>query len=148
MDQASATTEIVQTSTGFLPMFIMLFVCAGLSAVIWLLATYLGPNRPNKRKNSPYECGIVPEEDVHQRLDIHFYRVGILFLIFGVEVVFFFPWALAMTHSADRMARIISIVDMGIFAVILIAGFVYAWAKGGLTWSLERTIQGKKKSKK
>lgn len=145
MDQATVPPEIVQTSTGFLPMFMMMFVAAGISGLIWILATYFGPNRPNKHKNSVYECGIIPEEGVHQRLDIHFYRVGILFLIFGVELLFFFPWALALTNSEDRGMRIIALADMGIFVLILIAGFIFAWAKGGFMWSREsRRIEKQK----
>ncbi|HEX9745062.1 MAG TPA: NADH-quinone oxidoreductase subunit A [bacterium] len=134
MDPAT-TTEAVAASSGLFPMFIMMTLCMGLSLVIWLLATYLGPNRPGKTKNASYECGITPSEDVHQRLDIHFYRVSILFLIFGVELLFFFPWAVAMVTSEDRGLRMLALGDMIVFAFILIVGFIFAWKKGGLNWS-------------
>jgi len=130
-----ATNDAIQTSTGFLPMFIMMSASLFISVVIWLLATYLGPNRPSKAKNRPYECGIIPTENVHHRLDVHFYRVGILFLIFGVEVLFFFPWAAAMAKSTDRAFRLLALADMYVFMLILIVAFIYAWAKGGLRWS-------------
>jgi NADH-quinone oxidoreductase subunit A len=131
---ASTTQQIVETSTGYFPFFITLFV-AGLAAVIALvLAMYFGPKRPNKAKLAPYECGIVPEEPVHQRLDIQYYRMSIMFLIFGVEIVLFFPWALALSNAGNVYERLWALADMFIFVLILIAGYLFAWSKGGFVW--------------
>jgi NADH-quinone oxidoreductase subunit A len=130
----SATHHILETSTGFFPFFLTLTLAAAVALVALALAVWVGPKRPSKEKNREYECGIRPDEPVHQRLDIQFYRMGILFLIFSVEVVFFFPWALALANGATRSDRILALIDMLVFVIIIVAGFVYAWAKGGFKW--------------
>ena len=130
----SATEQVVQTSTGFLPLFLTLFFAALLALAALAFAVWLGPKRPSKEKQREYECGIRPGEPVHKRLDVQFYRMGILFLIFGVEVVLFFPWALALSNGATMGERILALIDMVVFVVILLAGFAYAWGKGGFVW--------------
>jgi NADH-quinone oxidoreductase subunit A len=132
MDTAGQT--VIETSTGFLPFFLTLLLAAVLAVVVWAFATFIGPRRPSREKMRTYECGIRPKEPVHRRLDIQFYRLGILFMILGVELVFFFPWALALANGIDRAARIVALADMVVFAAILVAAFVFAWAKGGFRW--------------
>jgi len=131
----STTQHIVETSTGYLPFFLTLFLAGLVSLVALAFAVFIGPKRPSKEKRREYECGIRPDEPVHQRLDVQYYRLGILFLIFGVEVVFFFPWALALANGANLGQRLWALGDMIVFVVILIAGFIFAWSKGGLRWS-------------
>lgn len=132
---ASTTQHIVETSTGYFPFFLTLFLAGLVALAALVFAIFIGPRRPSKEKMREYECGIRPDEPVHQRLDIQYYRIGILFLVFGVEVVFFFPWALALANGATVGQRLWALGDMVVFVLILIAGFVYAWAKGGLRWS-------------
>jgi len=132
--ETSSAQQVVETSTGFFPFFLTLFLAAMVALVALALAVWIGPKRPSKEKLREYECGIRPDEPVHQRLDIQFYRMGILFLIFGVEVMFFFPWALALANGEDMAGRIWALIDMVIFAGILIVGFIFAWAKGGFSW--------------
>jgi len=124
----------VTIPTGYFPFFLTLFIAAVACLVALALASLIGPKRPSKEKLREYECGIKPLEPPHQRLDIHFYKVGILFLIFGVELVFFFPWALALANGKTHAERVLALVDMLIFAVILISAFIFAWAKGGFEW--------------
>ncbi len=131
---AATTQEIIETSTGLLPLLLTMFLAALLAIVVWAFATFIGPRRPSREKMRVYECGIRPEEPVHKRLDVQFYRVGILFLIFGVELVFFFPWALALVNNPEQSGRLVALIDMFVFAGILAAGFVFAWAKGGFQW--------------
>ena len=130
-----ATKQIIETSSGYFPFFLTLFLAGLVSLVALAFAVFIGPKRPSKEKRREYECGIRPDEPVHQRLDVQYYRLGILFLVFGVEVIFFFPWALALSNGANLGQRLWALGDMIVFVVILIAGFVFAWAKGGLRWS-------------
>ncbi|MEO7993049.1 MAG: NADH-quinone oxidoreductase subunit A, partial [bacterium] len=94
-----------------------------------MLAEKFGPKKYIPAKYAPYECGITPQEPVLQRMDIQFYRTSILFLIFGVELIFFYPWAV----WASRMGWM-GIIDMAIFFAILLVGFLLAWTKGALEW--------------
>ncbi|MFH1676061.1 MAG: NADH-quinone oxidoreductase subunit A [bacterium] len=105
-----------------------------LTVIILIFTFFIGPRRPSKEKERTYECGIRSSEPVHPRMDIHFYRLAILFMILGAEIVFFFPWALALANSEDRSSRIVALIDMAVFVVVLIAGFIYAWAKGAFVW--------------
>jgi NADH-quinone oxidoreductase subunit A len=116
------------------PLFLAIFLALLLSGIVWAFATYIGPRRPSREKLRSYECGIRPSEPVHRRLDIQFYRVGILFLIFGVELAFFYPWALALVNSENPARRLIAFLDMVFFGGLFLAGFIYAWAKGGFEW--------------
>lgn len=133
MDPA-ATQEIVSTSSGIFPLFLAVFLATLLSGIVWIFATYIGPRRPSREKLRSYECGIRSDEPVHSRIDVPFYKVGIFFLILGVELIFFFPWALALVNSDDRAGRLFALWDMVVFAGIVIPGFIFAWVKGGFEW--------------
>ncbi len=89
----------------------------------------LGPNRPDKEKLSPYECGFEAFEDARMKFDVRYYLVAILFIIFDLEIAFLFPWAV----SLDTVGRF-GIAAMGIFLAILVVGFIYEWKKGALEW--------------
>jgi len=108
---------------------LMLLLTGGFAVMTIVLAEKFGPKKYKKEKYDPYECGIEPEEPVLQRMDIQFYRTSILFLIFGVELIFFYPWAVL----ASRLGWL-GVVDMAIFMGILVVGFLLAWTKGALEW--------------
>ena len=101
-----------------------LFVAIGL-LVAWLLR----PHRPYPSKNTTYECGEVPVGDTRIRFNIRFYVVALIFLIFDVEVVFLFPWAMVY-----RSLGWFAFVEMLVFLGILLVGFAYVWRKGDLDW--------------
>ena len=122
---ATAQSDLVHT-WAFL---VMLVLTGGFALVTIVLAEKFGPKKKVKEKYDPYECGIEPQEPVLQRMDIQFYRTSILFLIFGVELIFFYPWAV----WASRLG-VLGIVDMAIFGAILLVGFLFAWTKGALEW--------------
>jgi NADH-quinone oxidoreductase subunit A len=100
------------------------FVAAGMFAS-WLLR----PNRPYPGKVAPYECGEDPVGDAWVRFNVRFYVVALIFLIFDVEVVFLFPWALVF-----RSMGLFGFLEMAVFLGILIVGFIYVWVKGDLDW--------------
>ena len=106
------------------------FILAGLiGAAFLLLASTLGPKRPSPAKSEPFECGEKPFELPSGRFAVKFYLVGMLFILFDVEVVFLFPWAVVF-----REMGLAGFLEMAAFLGILVVGFVYAWKKGALEW--------------
>ncbi|RPH94764.1 NADH-quinone oxidoreductase subunit A [candidate division KSB1 bacterium] len=110
---------------------ILIFFIAGASVVALALAVsrLLAPHHPNPEKTSTYECGELPVGSPWVRFNTRFYVVALIFLIFDVEVLFVFPWAVSL-HSLGLLAWI----DMAIFIVILAVGLAYVWGKGDLDW--------------
>jgi NADH-quinone oxidoreductase subunit A len=102
----------------------VVFVAIGL-VVAWLLR----PHRPYPSKRTTYECGESPVGDTRMRFNIRFYVIALIFIVFDVEVVFLFPWALVY-HSLGWSA----FFEMVVFLTILLAGYAYVWRKGDLEW--------------
>jgi len=106
------------------------FVLAGgLVGAFILLASTLGPKRPSVVKSEPFECGQVPLSLPVGRQPIKFYLTAILFILFDVELVFLYPWAVVY-----RELGLFGLAEMGIFVGVLLMGLVYVWRKGGLEW--------------
>ena len=93
------------------------------------LSTILGPRNPTPQKLIPYECGIVPKEEAKGRYPVRFATVAMLFIIFDIEVVFMYPWAV----SLDQL-KLFGLIEMLVFIVILGIAYVYIWGRGGLEW--------------
>lgn len=113
----------------YLPILILVLLAAGFAAGNILLSFLLGPHRPNPEKLSPYECGIVPVGTARERFSVRFYLVAMFFIIFDMEIVFLYPWAVAFQEL-----RWVGLVGMGTFMTILLVGYYYVWKKGGLEW--------------
>lgn len=113
----------------YLPVFIFLVVgiAVGLSPIV--LSHLIGPSKPSKEKQSPYECGFDVFEDARMKFDVRFYLVAILFIIFDLEIAFLFPWAVILKSLSWTQ-----IIAMGVFLLVLTIGFVYEWKKGALEW--------------
>ena len=108
-------------------MFIMIGVVVG---VVTLIAgRVVGPHRPDREKDSPYECGFEAFEDSRMKFDVRYYLVAILLIIFDLEIAFLFPWAVALGDMAAA-----GFIAMAIFLGILVIGFIYEWKKGALEW--------------
>jgi NADH-quinone oxidoreductase subunit A len=113
----------------YLPALIF-FVVALLIPVLGLaIGRLVRPSNPFANKLSPYECGIEPVSDARDRTSVRFYIVAILFVIFDVETIFLFPWAVLY----DELA-LFGLIEMAIFLGILIVGYFYVWKKGALEW--------------
>jgi NADH-quinone oxidoreductase subunit A len=109
---------------------LVLFAFAGIVVLALLfIAQKVGPKRPNAAKAEPFESGNPPRGDARIRFSVKFYLVAMLFLIFDIEVVFLYPWAIYF-----RNLGIFGLVEMGIFLGILIIGLAYIWRKGALEW--------------
>ncbi len=113
----------------YLPVLLFLFVAIAFGVGVLILGYLFRPHRPDPEKLSPYECGIPPISDARERLSIRFYIIGMLFLVFDVEVVFLYPWAIVY----DRIG-LFGFIEMVLFIAILFVGYLYAWRKGALEW--------------
>ena len=93
------------------------------------LSFVLGPSKPYKAKLAPYESGIIPDSPAHRRMSVRFYLTAMLFIIFDVEAVFFYPWAVLL-----RQLKWFGLIEMGVFMGILLVALAHIWRKGGLEW--------------
>ena len=113
----------------YLPIFLFLIVAGGIGILLLVIGWALGPRTANERKASPYECGFEAFEDARMRFDVRYYLIAILFIIFDLEIAFLFPWAVVF-----KQIGIVALVEMGMFLLLLLLGFVYCWKKGALEW--------------
>jgi NADH-quinone oxidoreductase subunit A len=120
----------------YFPICLALVVAAGLAAVMLALANLLGPRRPSLVKSTPFECGSLPVSSARERFGVKFYVVALLFIVFDIEAIFLYPWAVLLLPS-DGYAGLgwPGFVSMGIFVLTLVAGLVYVWKKGVLDWA-------------
>jgi NADH-quinone oxidoreductase subunit A len=103
-----------------------------MSIGIVVLNMLMGPKNHYREKLSPWECGVEPVGDASTgHFKIHYFLIAILFIVFDVETLFLFPWAVLLT---DRSISVFIFFEMIIFVVILAIGLIYAWAKGALDW--------------
>jgi NADH-quinone oxidoreductase subunit A len=116
----------------YIPVLILMAVGAVIGAAAIILSQLLGPKIPNRMKNSPFECGVPPIGDARHRISVRFYLVAILFLLFDVEGIFFFPWAVVYKKYLSINSFIL--VEMAFFVAILLIGYIYVLRKGALEW--------------
>lgn len=108
----------------------LMVVVATLVALIAIgLGTIFGPKKNTAAKAMPYESGMNPYGEGTRRMPVRFYLIAVLFILFDIEVVFFLPWAITFRHLG-----LFGLIEMAIFIVILLVGYVYAWKKGALEW--------------
>ena len=115
--------------SAYIPIMIFLVIATLFPVVTLLAAKLVRPEDPFKEKLMPYECGIDPASDSRGRYTVRFYIVAILFVIFDVETIFLFPWAVQF-----KVLGLFGLVEMGIFLAILIVGYIWIYKKGALEW--------------
>jgi len=115
---------------GWLFILIMIGMGAGFALVSILLSGVLGPHKPTPEKSAPYECGMPPVGSARERQSVKFYLVAMIFLLFDIEIAFLYPWAMALRDLGWN-----GLVQVVIFMLLLLAGYVYVWRKGALDWS-------------
>src|SRR3954471_3953773 len=116
----------------YIPVLILMLVGLAIGTIMIFVSPLLGPKLPNRRKDTPFECGMPPVGDARQRFSVRFYLVAILFLLFDVEAIFFFPWAVVYKKYLSINAFIL--VEMAAFVAILLVGYFYVLRKGALEW--------------
>src|SRR5260370_15462525 len=113
----------------YAPVFVFVGIGVAFGAGVQYLNSLLGPRKPTRQKELPYESGIVPAESARRRFSVSFYRTAMLFIIFDVESIFIFPWA-----TIVRQLKVFGLVEMGVFILTLLVALGYVWGKGALTW--------------
>lgn len=103
-------------------------IAAGMLGLSW----WVGVKRPSKEKLSPYECGITPVGDARGSFSVSFYLIGMLFILFDVEAVFLYPWAVVFRSLKPMWP---GFLEMFLYIAVLVAGFIYIWKKGALDWT-------------
>jgi len=114
----------------YAPLLMHILVAMGLAGTLLALSVLVGQHRPTREKAEPYECGMRPTGDARQPFDVKFYLVAILFILFDVEAIFFYPWAYVY-----RALRLFGFYEMLVYIGILVAGYVYLLKKGALDWN-------------
>jgi NADH-quinone oxidoreductase subunit A len=113
----------------YLPILVMVVVVIAFAAIALILSAMTGPRRPNPAKLSPYESGMPPFGSAWRRLSIKYYLTAVLFILFDIEIIFFYPWAVLF-----RQLELFGLIEMGVFILVLLIGYVYVWRKGGFEW--------------
>jgi NADH-quinone oxidoreductase subunit A len=127
----------------FLPILLFMAVAAALACGLVLVGFLVGPRRAGRVKSMPYESGMDPVHDAHRRFDVRFHLLAVAFLVFDVEILFLYPWAVASRDPAgiDRAVadgmvsgRSLVFAAAGMFFLLLAVGYVYDWKKGIFRW--------------
>jgi NADH-quinone oxidoreductase subunit A len=113
----------------YLPLLIHFLVTCVLAVAIVTLSWLIGERKPTRAKLSPYECGMTPQGDARERFSVKFYLVAMLFILFDVEAVFLYPWAVIL-----RELKMFGFWEMLVYIGIVLVGFFYIWKKGVLDW--------------
>lgn len=114
----------------YVPILIFILIAITVPVIGLGLGYLLRPSNPFREKLMPYECGVDPiTSDARERYSVRYYVIAILFVVFDVEVIFLFPWAVLQQELA-----LFGFIEMLVFIVILVVGFVYVWRKGALEW--------------
>jgi NADH-quinone oxidoreductase subunit A len=114
----------------YFPIGIVLVAAVGIAVLMVALANTLGPRRPSTVKETPFECGSVPVGSSRERFGVKFYVVALLFIVFDIEAIFLYPWAVLFTELGWA-----GYVEMALFIFTVVIGLVYVWKKGVLDWN-------------
>ncbi|HEX2915146.1 MAG TPA: NADH-quinone oxidoreductase subunit A [Chloroflexia bacterium] len=117
---------------GYVPVLILFLVALALTVIMVVLALIAGPKKPNETKLSPVEGGLPPVQPTPQRFPVKFLEVAMIFLIFDIETVAIFPWAVLLNQL-----KVFGLVEMGLFLLVLGIGYIYLWRKGAFNWEKE-----------
>jgi len=113
----------------------MLILATVFAAGSFFASTLLAPKRPTAAKLAPYECGIVPEYEPAERFPVKFYLVAMVFIVFDIELVFLYPWAVIF-----RRLELFGLVEMGVFMFTVVVAFAYVLSVGALDWGPARKM--------
>ncbi len=116
-------------TAAFMPILMMVIVAIGFAAFGLTASHFLGKRVNDPTKLAPYECGITPVGSARERFHTRFYLVAMLFIVFDIETVFLYPWAIVF-----KQLHMFGLIEMAVFVGILLLGLVYVWGKGALEW--------------
>ncbi len=113
----------------YLPILLLVLVAIGFGAVSLVMSSLIGQKKITQVKVSPYESGCEPVGTARERFSIKFYLIAMLFILFDIECVFLYPWAIIF-----KKLGMFGLMEMGVFIIILFVGYIYVWKKGALEW--------------
>jgi NADH-quinone oxidoreductase subunit A len=113
----------------YLPIFLMTVLATLFAAGSFIASGLLAPRSPNDRKRAPYECGIIPAKETPERFPVRFFLIAMIFIVFDIEIIFFYPWA--MSHTDVGWFGLVAVL---VFTVLVFESFVYLIANGALEW--------------
>ncbi len=121
----------------FLPVLIMLIIALGLGLVLLALAWFVGKHQRNPSKLAPYESGVPLLDDNRKRVNVKFYQIAMLFILFDIEAAFLYPWAVIYRESTLRSREfgIFIFTEMIVFIALLAVGYIYVWKKKAFDWT-------------
>jgi NADH-quinone oxidoreductase subunit A len=115
--------------TNTLPIFILVTLAVLFGLLVMVLVSFLGPKKPSPEKLAPYECGIQEIEAPRRRFPVKYLLTGMLFIVFDIEIVSFYPLAILL-----KSIKVLGLVELLIFLFVLMIGYIYVWRKGAFTW--------------
>ena len=114
----------------YFPVLVQVAIAALVAIGLIVASSALGKRARSPQKDTPYECGIAPTGSARERFSVKFYLVGMIFILFDIEAVFLYPWAVVF-----RELKMFAFVEMLLFVALILVGYVYIWKKGALDWS-------------
>jgi len=112
------------------PLLLMFILAAFTAGALIAVSVVVGKHKRTREKDQPYECGIRPTGDARHPFSVHFYMVALIFILFDIEAIFLYPWALVY-HDL----KVFGFVEMLLYIMILLVGYIYLWKKGALDWN-------------
>jgi NADH-quinone oxidoreductase subunit A len=120
----------------YFPVLLQVVIAVVLAGGLVGASAVLGQRIKNRVKDSPYESGMVPIGSARERFSVKFYLVGMVFILFDIEAIFLYPWAVVY-RELNREMQLFGFIEMFLFIVLVLAGFFYIWKKGVLNWAVE-----------
>ncbi|HXX21078.1 MAG TPA: NADH-quinone oxidoreductase subunit A [Candidatus Acidoferrum sp.] len=111
------------------PLLLMFILAAFTAGALITVSALVGRHKPTREKDTPYECGVQPTGDARHPFSVHFYMVALIFILFDIEAIFLYPWALVY-HDL----KVFGFVEMLLYIMVLLVGYIYLWKKGALDW--------------
>jgi NADH-quinone oxidoreductase subunit A len=120
----------------YFPLFVQIVIAVAVAGALVFISTFLGKHVRDKAKDMPYESGMRPIGSARERFSVKYYLVAIVFILFDIEAIFLYPWAVVY-----RELKLFAFFEMLLFIVLILAGFFYIWKKGALEWGKEELEQ-------
>ena len=119
----------LEAHSGWFPVLALFVIAVAFAGGAIILSSVMGPRRPSRVKNESYECGIDPVGDARLRFSVKFYIIAMLFILFDIEAIFLYPWAVMFNQL-----RLFGLMEMFAFLGFLVLGYIYLWRRGALEW--------------
>ena len=127
-------TTLQDFNLGYISIALFLSVIVAVGGTLLMLGIFIRPSRPSAMKSIPYESGVPPVGRARERYSVRFYIIAMLFVLFDIETVFLYPWAINFDGFVRRGDGVFILIEMLLFIFIILLGYAYAWKKGALDW--------------